>query len=893
MFHLQGLELLHWDYCRRVQLPLDASIVTIAGPNGSGKTTLLDALRTLLGLDCSAGRSYKTYARHAGAQSCWLRAVVDNRPRGRQSSTRPFATSLLYADRVTLACRIDRAGGDWQRRYLMVDGDMPIEALIERPEKEVPLIGVEAWRKRLAAAGLTPAIARVLSLEQGQTDRLCEFSPRELLRLVFDVFGDQEVLDRYDQARSHQQQLAREVDQAERELAHGHAQLEALRLRVTNWQQYQLKLREREHLATEVVPVLEWMEERGALAQGLRDWHRQRLQAAAESLRRADQRRALLGLHERAEAARAELAAARVEQAAARAQFENARDLERPVEALTERAAELRALAAVEADGAQLQQRLAGLQQALRTHEERYRMLEAQRRAVQAELAALEGQRLPPAPSEVLAFRQALRRKGIAHRALAEVVELRDERWRGAVEGVLRPYRWLLMLERPEGEGAAMHAAEGAAMQLAEAARYRHYVVAHNEPAPQPSDDSLLAAVRFDAPVPPWLARQLAGIRCVETVDEGRRHAGEWITREAYWRDSRGGRSVWLDPAQHQFGAAAILARREHLAGRGAQLDVELTRLLGEQQTLQRQHDDAQRSLAGHQAADELAARAQEFQRAGMQLATLQAARRSASDRMTRADQRQEAAVRADGQAAFDYDSAQQRLAHSEQEAERVARDATPRRAALAARSAASRERGERLPARWRSPVAQAELRRHYTNAQQARLRAEAVEQDLAGGQWETDPSVEERHRLMAASVLERDAALADRRASNESARVAAHNARERYIEVLRATVRRYRKNIQELGQLAGVEVSAELPHLDNDDAVLAQAALAVKFSFDGKGAVGLNDGEASGGQQVIKSLILLVGLMKDDETPGGFVFTCATSSWSATSCARPARNTC
>ena len=27
------------------------------------------------------------------------------------------------------------------------------------------------------------------------------------------------------------------------------------------------------------------------------------------------------------------------------------------------------------------------------------------------------------------------------------------------------------------------------------------------------------------------------------------------------------------------------------------------------------------------------------------------------------------------------------------------------------------------------------------------------------------------------------------------------------------------------------------------------------------------------GGQQVIKSLILLVGLMKDDETPGGFVF--------------------
>ena len=47
MFHLQTLELVHWDYCQRVSLPLDASIITIAGPNGSGKTTLLDGMRTL------------------------------------------------------------------------------------------------------------------------------------------------------------------------------------------------------------------------------------------------------------------------------------------------------------------------------------------------------------------------------------------------------------------------------------------------------------------------------------------------------------------------------------------------------------------------------------------------------------------------------------------------------------------------------------------------------------------------------------------------------------------------------------------------------------------------------------------------------------------------------
>ena len=93
MFHLQSLELLHWDYCQRLTLPLDGAIITVAGPNGSGKTTLLDAMRTLLGLECSGGRSYKTYARHANADSAWLRATVDNRPQTRQASSRPFARS--------------------------------------------------------------------------------------------------------------------------------------------------------------------------------------------------------------------------------------------------------------------------------------------------------------------------------------------------------------------------------------------------------------------------------------------------------------------------------------------------------------------------------------------------------------------------------------------------------------------------------------------------------------------------------------------------------------------------------------------------------------------------------------------------------------------------------
>jgi len=34
-----------------------------------------------------------------------------------------------------------------------------------------------------------------------------------------------------------------------------------------------------------------------------------------------------------------------------------------------------------------------------------------------------------------------------------------------------------------------------------------------------------------------------------------------------------------------------------------------------------------------------------------------------------------------------------------------------------------------------------------------------------------------------------------------------------------------------------------------------------------------MNDGEASGGQQVMKSLVLLIGLLKSEDGSGGFVF--------------------
>ena len=866
MFHLQTLELVHWDYCQRVSLPLDASIITIAGPNGSGKTTLLDAMRTLLGLKCSQPRDFKTYARHAGAKVAWLRAVVDNKPHTRQTSSRPFARRLLYSDQVTLACRIDRNGGDWQRRYMVVEGDVSIEQLGERPDKELQVMGVEAWSRILADAGLSPAIAKVLSLEQGQTDRLCEYSPRELLRLVFDVFGDQEVLNHYDTAREHQQQLTREMQQAEKELDHSKTQLSELQNKVANYQSWQNKVQERERLATEVLPVLVWHGQRTKLAERSREHRRQRLQVAQSKAERAQKNAELLTLLDARSTAGAEEDRLLKERDEAHESLNKASRNESPLEALTKREAELLALVDKESDADALNQHLNELRVQEVVKQEKHNDLLQKKKDAGEVLSGLEGKKSPPSPEDARCLRLRLQAAGVGHRFLAEVVEVKNEHWRAAVEGVLRPLRWIVMLDRI----GDLDKADG----IASAERYRHYIVAPGEVVPAAEPHSLLAQVQFDSKLPRCVIQQLQNLRCVDDPAAGRQTSGNWITPQAYTFDGRGARSVWVQPREHQFGAAALQALRDALERDLRRLDDELGPATLALITVKRQIEDCKQALAGYSAAQELARRSDEFFAARQALPAAKQARIAAALRWQTLDR--DYGIAKGGYQSADslYRNEEAALRKRIAEADRLATELAQRRQQITADVDASQHRRRQIPASWRTPEVLDALVAKYSNDTQAKLRLDAVEVDLAQDTWEKDSTVEERYRRMEATVREQGYSLDDHKVKNAQAATAVLNARESYIEVLRSTVRRYRNNIQELGALAGVEVAAELPSLENDDTVLAQAGLRVNFNFDGKGSIGLNDGEASGGQQVIKSLILLVGLLKDeDSASGGFVF--------------------
>src|SRR5690606_19965350 len=103
-------------------------------------------------------------------------------------------------------------------------------------------------------------MSKVLALEQGETDKLCEYAPRQLLDLVFQVFGDKEVLDAYDEAKRHQRDTEAELQRFEAELESAQTNQERLRLRVANYHQWEGLVKEQRDLQEEILPTLQYHE---------------------------------------------------------------------------------------------------------------------------------------------------------------------------------------------------------------------------------------------------------------------------------------------------------------------------------------------------------------------------------------------------------------------------------------------------------------------------------------------------------------------------------------------------------------------------------------------------------------------------------------------------------
>jgi len=375
----------------------------------------------------------------------------------------------------------------------------------------------------------------------------------------------------------------------------------------------------------------------------------------------------------------------------------------------------------------------------------------------------------------------------------------------------------------------------------------------------------------FTAPAPPWLTQLLDRTQRVTDANAGAQlpRGQDWITRDGYLRERRGGRHAGSGTERH-FGRArlaALQAERTETARRIATLDSQRQKVLAEIASFNS-------ALSGANAPVELATRAEEFARAereqkdaASEVATLINNQNAAFTARQTAQAMREAAVRQLDKEEDQRAPLQKALKDA---ANRPAREEQARRIL--------RLRQERIvmPSAWKDRATNTVLATKWDSAAAVKREIERIEIKLREDDWITDETIVALRDLRSEDYQRQDVEHERRQNENRRATDQTDAARGAYIEVLRHTLKSYGHNLKTLGKLAEVAVEPITPHLENDDATLAQAGLDVRFDFDQKGFAGMNDGEASGGQQVIKSLILLIALMMDNVRPGdpgGFVF--------------------
>ena len=853
MFRLTNLEVVHWDYWQRFTLPLDASIVTIVGPNGSGKTTLLDALRTLLALDCSKKRDYKRYVRRNGESFAWLRGVVDN-SRPINSSKRPFG--LPYTnDKITLACRIDKKGGDWERKYWIAEGEVSIEKI----EAQGQMFGVKDFQRQLHAAGLSPAIAKVLSLEQGQTDKLCELSERELLKLVFEVFGDEEVLTRYQEARHHQEQTARELQDTENDLKAQENHLQAYETRVNRYVEWKNLHQERTVLVSEFKPRLEFYaltEEseraRNTLKASKRDWFTKRQERVAVKNQQLQKKNEIADFETRKEIADGLESNINKQLNQINEEIGGWKKIVEQQDSLLKQASE------AGSDSAKDTQNLNTLENERDDLRQKLASINAQETQLNETLENLaNGKRADP--KDVENFREALDKAGIAHDFLTDLVEITDTSWQASVEAVLSSSAHIVLLADKKDESRAL--------SLGEQLKYRHYIVPERTQPPLAPKGSLLEIVKFTRDVPEWVSRVLAGITRVEDAKAGASlpRSEDWVTRQGYLRERRGAR--FAAPDQPRFGRARLDALRTQLA----EVQMQSRDLRDKLKPIDADIQTIKARLAGVNATAQLANRSAEFAQARTQYEALVSERREIGEKSYNATEARKALEKqlSDARGALQTFSTQ--LERLDREiAEKENREG---RTEQGKRLLRLRHDKRKLPLAWQNADDNKQLAEKWESVKLIDIKVSEIERRFETESWEKDETVIALRDKIKADFEAQSKDLESRRNDNNMARSQTDAAREQYVKVLRHTVGRYTKNLKVLGEMAGIAVEHEAALLAADDVSLSQAGLVVRFSFDDKGFAGMNDGDASGGQQVMKSLILLVALMMEDSRPGGFVF--------------------
>lgn len=859
MFEFRSLELMNWDYWPHFELPFDERIIMLAGPNGSGKTTFLDSLRLLLGAKTlSTGRKLSKYLR-GGDKVAMVKGLVTNHLR---HGKRPFRNQGISTDDVTLVCLLENRGGSWEKRFAILPGNASTQE-IQAHEK---WLGPEEYARALRMAGLPRTLLKILALEQGETNKLCEKSPTELLKYLLEIQGDKQTLDRYSDALENYRASEKELFvQAQKAVGMERNLLDHER-KAVEADSYHSRVAELERLRADTLPKAIYKDIKGRADElsSLIGTEESKLKALVETRGGLDDEIARL----LAEDSRAlsEVAEAR----------ENSRRLAREKEKLDLEyggiARELENLETLRQevgtiepeDGEALAGRLEERRRAAARHADLYDQAHQRVLDLSQEARELEGQKGVTFPRDVEELRRAFENEGIDHVVMAEMVEIRDPEWRLAVESTLGGSRFAVVVDKRDSLRAR---------EIARSKRYRYFVTEFEDRAvaSTPAPGSALSVTELARnDLPSWIVDNLARMQLVGDVAAGLKlgRGVTSMTREGYRQDNRGGVFVGVDRLYCGRSAAgerlrvieqeelpAAIAQREAAKRDREQAEgtvLELTNRLTRQRKLAEWREKEALLVTRAARRDELVA-----------------ARRAMTERILENDALVGTAEQSRSERAERRGELQARRERLEQERQTLERTLPAHRTkALLELEELKRVEAELAPEA-RSPEALAGIQsRDVVESLIARLDGE-----VTGWSGCRDLAAKEVYEKIKEEYDEFRTFLDARRTEHERWNDELSLARRSYRRVVEQTVEFYRRAVTRLAEKAGFQIEVPHLHLSEDDESLERTGLVIRVAYDGKHFVSIDDPDLSGGQSVLTSLVLLMGMTLADghEDSGGF----------------------
>ena len=278
-----------------------------------------------------------------------------------------------------------------------------------------------------------------------------------------------------------------------------------------------------------------------------------------------------------------------------------------------------------------------------------------------------------------------------------------------------------------------------------------------------------------------------------------------------------------------------------------------------------RRRVDAESALATERRRRDLLARAEA-------LPAAQAEAAAADEALARAAAERDQAAEARESAHRDREAALAERTRAETQVQQLAarlrgeREALERtEAELAAAEPRRRELADRVPPELRARAERGELDGPDTVNQDLQRASRSLADLVTRWGEPPPPQVREEAVHLRSNVEEAERHLSARRREAEEAQTELAECRRRYLDIIGGTLQDYRRRAAELAAGAEVEVEMDLPRLIDDDRALDEAALQVRFGFDGKDPLPLGDPSFSGGQQVIAGLVLLMAMAETD----------------------------